>query len=161
MPKARSAPRPVKTGAMAGTDFIVDDGLKGGEQVIVNGLQKARPGHRETRTRDPGGSPAHRRPRRLRDPRVLPRRPPPYRHRRLLKRSLTPRRRRSKLMFAKFFIDRPIFAWVIAMIIVLPAAWPCASCRSPATRQWRRPALRSPSTTRAPRPRWSRTPWSR
>jgi membrane fusion protein (multidrug efflux system) len=35
---------PVKTGAMAGADFIVTDGLKGGEQVIVNGLQKARPG---------------------------------------------------------------------------------------------------------------------
>jgi membrane fusion protein (multidrug efflux system) len=38
------APRPIKTSAMAGTDFIVSDGLKGGEQVIVNGLQKARPG---------------------------------------------------------------------------------------------------------------------
>jgi membrane fusion protein (multidrug efflux system) len=29
---------------MAGTDFIIAEGLKGGEQVIVNGLQKARPG---------------------------------------------------------------------------------------------------------------------
>jgi membrane fusion protein (multidrug efflux system) len=29
---------------MAGVDFIIADGLKGGEQVIVNGLQKARPG---------------------------------------------------------------------------------------------------------------------
>jgi membrane fusion protein (multidrug efflux system) len=38
------APRPIRTGAMAGTDFIVTDGLKGGEQVIVNGLQKVRPG---------------------------------------------------------------------------------------------------------------------
>lgn len=38
------APRPIKTGAMSGPDFIVRDGLKGGEQVIVNGLQKARPG---------------------------------------------------------------------------------------------------------------------
>jgi membrane fusion protein (multidrug efflux system) len=37
-------PRPIKTGAMAGSDFIVADGLKGGEQVIVNGLQKAKPG---------------------------------------------------------------------------------------------------------------------
>ncbi len=36
--------RPIKTGAMSGTDFIVTDGLQGGEQVIVNGLQKARPG---------------------------------------------------------------------------------------------------------------------
>lgn len=36
--------RPIKTGAMAGPDFIVDSGLKAGDQVIVNGLQKARPG---------------------------------------------------------------------------------------------------------------------
>ena len=38
------APRPIKTSTMSGGDFIVDDGLKGGEQVIVNGLQKVRPG---------------------------------------------------------------------------------------------------------------------
>ncbi|MDP1654208.1 MAG: efflux RND transporter periplasmic adaptor subunit [Rhodocyclaceae bacterium] len=38
------APRPIKTGAMAGADFIVTDGLKGGERVIVNGLQKVKPG---------------------------------------------------------------------------------------------------------------------
>ena len=37
-------PIPVKTGSMAGSDFIIADGLKGGEQIIVNGLQKARPG---------------------------------------------------------------------------------------------------------------------
>ena len=37
-------PVTVKTGGMAGTDFIITEGLKGGEQVIVNGLQKARPG---------------------------------------------------------------------------------------------------------------------
>lgn len=37
-------PRPIKTSTMSGGDFIVDEGLKGGEQVIVNGLQKARPG---------------------------------------------------------------------------------------------------------------------
>jgi membrane fusion protein (multidrug efflux system) len=29
---------------MIGGDFIVTGGLKGGERVIVNGLQKARPG---------------------------------------------------------------------------------------------------------------------
>jgi membrane fusion protein (multidrug efflux system) len=37
-------PRSIRTGAMAGGDFIVTDGLKGGEQVIVNGLQKVKPG---------------------------------------------------------------------------------------------------------------------
>ena len=40
----KAAPLPVKTGAMSGTDWIITEGLKGGEQVIVNGLQKARPG---------------------------------------------------------------------------------------------------------------------
>jgi len=38
------APLPIKTGSMAGEDFIIESGLKGGEQIIVNGLQKARPG---------------------------------------------------------------------------------------------------------------------
>ena len=36
--------RLVKTGSMTGGDFIIREGLQGGEQVIVNGLQKARPG---------------------------------------------------------------------------------------------------------------------
>ena len=35
---------PVKTGSMAGGDWIITEGLKGGEKVVVNGLQKARPG---------------------------------------------------------------------------------------------------------------------
>ena len=36
--------RPIVTGSMSGPDFIVTDGLKNGDQVIVNGLQKTRPG---------------------------------------------------------------------------------------------------------------------
>lgn len=43
-PDGKAAPLPVKTGGMAGSNFIIAEGLKGGEQVIVNGLQKARPG---------------------------------------------------------------------------------------------------------------------
>lgn len=42
--ESKATPMPVKTGGMAGADFIITDGLKGGEQVIINGLQKARPG---------------------------------------------------------------------------------------------------------------------
>lgn len=42
--EGKAAARPVKVGAMAGTDWIVAEGLKGGEQLIVNGLQKVRPG---------------------------------------------------------------------------------------------------------------------
>jgi len=42
--ESKAVPVPVKTGGMAGGDFVIADGLKGGEQLIVNGLQKARPG---------------------------------------------------------------------------------------------------------------------
>ena len=42
--EGKVAPRPVKTGSMAGGDFIISEGLQGGEQVIVNGVQKAKPG---------------------------------------------------------------------------------------------------------------------
>ena len=43
-PENKMTPRPVKTGGMAGSNWIISEGLSGGEQVIVNGLQKARPG---------------------------------------------------------------------------------------------------------------------
>ncbi|ADE12230.1 efflux RND transporter periplasmic adaptor subunit [Sideroxydans lithotrophicus] len=38
------AVRPVKAGDMSGENFIIEEGLKPGDQVIVNGLQKVRPG---------------------------------------------------------------------------------------------------------------------
>ncbi len=37
-------PRPIKTSGMSGPDWLVGGGLKGDERVILNGLQKARPG---------------------------------------------------------------------------------------------------------------------
>ena len=43
-PEGKVQARPVKVGSMAGPDFVIAEGLKAGEQVIVNGLQKARPG---------------------------------------------------------------------------------------------------------------------
>lgn len=43
-PENKVAPRPVTTSGMSGSDFIIATGLKPGDQVIVNGLQKARPG---------------------------------------------------------------------------------------------------------------------
>ncbi len=36
--------QPVKTGGLSGSDWIIAEGLKGGERVIVNGVQKAQPG---------------------------------------------------------------------------------------------------------------------
>ncbi|MDK9724156.1 MAG: efflux RND transporter periplasmic adaptor subunit [Sterolibacteriaceae bacterium MAG5] len=43
-PESKVVPQPVKAGGMSGSDWIIAEGLKGGEQVIVNGVQKARPG---------------------------------------------------------------------------------------------------------------------
>ena len=43
-PEGTVAPVPVKSGGLSGSDWIIAEGLKGGEQVIVNGLQKVRPG---------------------------------------------------------------------------------------------------------------------
>jgi membrane fusion protein (multidrug efflux system) len=42
--ESKATPLPIKTSGMAGADFVVSDGLKGGEQIIINGLQKARAG---------------------------------------------------------------------------------------------------------------------
>lgn len=43
-PDGKVMPQPVKTGGLSGGNWIIAEGLKGGEQVIVNGVQKARPG---------------------------------------------------------------------------------------------------------------------
>ncbi len=43
-PENKAMPRPVKVGAMSGDRFVVEEGLKGGESLIVVGVQKARPG---------------------------------------------------------------------------------------------------------------------
>lgn len=40
----KAVPRPIKAAGMSGGDFIIADGLKPGDKVVVNGLQKARPG---------------------------------------------------------------------------------------------------------------------
>lgn len=42
--EGKVAARPVKLGGMSGADWIVNEGLKAGDQVIVNGLQKTKPG---------------------------------------------------------------------------------------------------------------------
>ncbi len=40
--------QPVRIGAAVGTDWVVESGLKSGDQVILNGLQKAQPGMQVT-----------------------------------------------------------------------------------------------------------------
>jgi membrane fusion protein (multidrug efflux system) len=42
--ESKVTPSQIKTSTMSGADFIVLEGLKAGDQVIVNGLQKAKPG---------------------------------------------------------------------------------------------------------------------
>ncbi|MBF0178973.1 MAG: efflux RND transporter periplasmic adaptor subunit [Magnetococcales bacterium] len=46
--KNKVVPRPVRTGGFSGQDWIILEGLKEGEKVIVNGHQKARPGSEVT-----------------------------------------------------------------------------------------------------------------
>lgn len=43
-PDGKAAPRSVKVGSAQGTSWVILDGLKAGEQVIVDGFQKLRPG---------------------------------------------------------------------------------------------------------------------
>lgn len=43
-PQNKATVRRIKTGSMAGGDFIITEGLNGGEQLIINGLQKIKPG---------------------------------------------------------------------------------------------------------------------
>jgi len=57
--EGKVAPRPVKTGGAYGTSWIVTSGLKEGDQVIVEGLQKAKPGATvKPSPWQPGGTPA-------------------------------------------------------------------------------------------------------
>ncbi|MDO8989479.1 MAG: efflux RND transporter periplasmic adaptor subunit [Sideroxyarcus sp.] len=42
--EGKAAMRPIRTGGMTGSDFVIEEGLQAGDKVIVNGLQKARPG---------------------------------------------------------------------------------------------------------------------
>jgi membrane fusion protein (multidrug efflux system) len=43
-PENTVAPQPIKTAGFSGQDWVVTDGLKGGERIVVDGLQKIRPG---------------------------------------------------------------------------------------------------------------------
>jgi membrane fusion protein (multidrug efflux system) len=42
--KGMAQPRPVQVGEWAGEDWVISDGLKPGERVIVDGVVKVRPG---------------------------------------------------------------------------------------------------------------------
>jgi membrane fusion protein (multidrug efflux system) len=42
--EGKVTPKPVKTGGAYGTRWIITSGLNAGDQIIVEGLQKAKPG---------------------------------------------------------------------------------------------------------------------
>ena len=42
--ESRAVVRPVSVGPQDGTDWVIEQGLEEGEQVIVQGLQRVRPG---------------------------------------------------------------------------------------------------------------------
>jgi membrane fusion protein (multidrug efflux system) len=50
------SPRPITTLGFLGTDYLVTDGLKDGERVVVNGLQKVKPGSQVTPVEAPAGA---------------------------------------------------------------------------------------------------------
>ncbi len=82
-----------------GEKWLVASGLAAGDRVIVEGMQKVRPGPRQRPS--PSGLTAPRQGR------------PPGRLRPI---------NRGYMMLSKFFLDRPVFAWVIAIIIMLAGA---------------------------------------
>jgi membrane fusion protein (multidrug efflux system) len=50
-------PRPVQVGEWAGEDWVIKDGLKPGERVVVDGVVKIRPGAPVTIAAAPGAAP--------------------------------------------------------------------------------------------------------
>ena len=85
--------RTLQTGQVVGDKWLVLSGLKAGDQLIVEGLQKVKSG--DTVKPVPAG-PAAARPR--------------------------PAARKVAAAMSRFFIERPIFAWVLAIIIMLVGA---------------------------------------
>ncbi len=87
------AARP-RIGRCSGDKWVVKNGLKVGDQLIVDGLQKVRP-----------GAPAQA----VSWTTSRLRRHPPFR----------PPSSKEPHPMSRFFIDRPIFAWVIAIVIMM------------------------------------------
>ena len=66
------------------------------------------------------------------------------------------------MRISHFFIDRPIFATVLSIVItILGARVVSARCRSRSIPRSRRRSIRSPANIRAPTPRSSPRPWPR
>ena len=102
--------REVELGPLSDGLRVVASGLKAGELVVVNGLQRVRPGapvNAQVLAVDAQGMP------------VEPPPPAPPGRRRPRPRCQAPRRRREaqRMNISRFFIDRPIFAAVLSIVI--------------------------------------------
>ncbi len=107
------AQKRVEIASVVGNDSIVTSGLADGDQVIVIGRAEGRSRARRRKprwSRLPARSPPAR-PGSRRNPRRPPNPPEPP----LVRHSS----RKSTHSMAQFFIDRPVFAWVIAILISL------------------------------------------
>ena len=106
-------PRLIKVVRTVGDSWLVSEGLKAGDRVILEGLQKARPGTPVKAVpfgAKPTAAPAAAQPASQRNNRLT------CLSRRIrLSRTLSIR----SLSMSRFFINRPIFAWVIAIMIML------------------------------------------
>jgi membrane fusion protein (multidrug efflux system) len=134
----KPAPRPVKIGGSAG--LAVDRARR---------PEAWRAGHRRRLPEDAPGAPVKPVPCRQRRPCG---RPASAASRRTFRARLGGQPLRPRTM-AKFFIDRPIFAWVIALLCWWAAWYPSRSCRWRSTPRWRRLPSSSPRPTRARRQR--------
>ena len=112
--------RSVQASRSIGDNWLIDNGLVAGDRVIIEGLQKVQPGMSVNAVEVPSNGP--RRAMRTQPtgrvgvamrPRPTPRRQPSP------KTPTAPSGTGESLMLSRFFIDRPIFAWVVALIIML------------------------------------------
>jgi len=94
--------RPVTPAERVGALWVIDKGLKPGDRVVVEGVQKVKTGVRVNATQAAAEGEA--------TPATAPPSPP--------------RARRSRPGMAKFFINRPIVAMVIAILMVIVAPSP-------------------------------------
>ena len=104
-PDNKATQRPVKVGEQIGESLLILEGLKAGERIVVEGLQKVREGapvQAHDRRADGRGRSSGRRP------------PSPPRK--------ASQARQGVTVMADFFIRRPIVAMVIAILTVIVGA---------------------------------------
>ena len=130
--------RPVKLGVRQGPDWLVKSGVNAGERIVVEGLLKARPGSAV--------------------------KPVVVTVEELAKEADANRPGPAGCAvggaaMSQFFIDRPIFAIVVALVITLAGPSPASTCPSPNTQTSRCPRSTCRPTTWARARTWWSRPW--